>query len=319
MKKRILIFIAFLAFISADAQMYPWFTQYRSNMFTYNPGFCGTKRFLDVRLFYRNQWTGFAGAPKTYGATLAMRLANEKVGLGLSFFNDEIGPFKNTQGAFTFAYHLKFDDVELSAGIQANYMQQTFNGTKVTLHNQIDRGINQYVSDTQKMYDGGFGLVLLNDRFYFGLSANNFIGNQMIHYSGDPFYKGKYQNATSYCVGAGFNYADNPDYTFENSVMALYTAGVPFYFDYTLRLHIQKVLLTGISIRLQDAIAVHLGFNVKNQFQIAYSYDIITSPLKKYSGGSHEIGIVFSSNLGRDQKKKGFNNRFLRQKFQYLL
>lgn len=299
--------------------MYPWFTQYRSNMFMYNPAFCGTKRFIDFRLFYRNQWTGFAGAPKTYAATLNMRLANGKVGAGASFFSDEIGPFKNTQAAFTFAYHLKFDDVELSAGLQVNYLEQVFNGTKVTLHNQIDRGINQYTSDKQKMFDGSFGLVLLNDRFYLGLSAINFVGNQMVHYQGDPFYAGKYQNVNSFCIGAGFNYAENPNYTFENSVMALYTAGVPFYFDYTLRLHIQKVLLTGISIRLQDAIALHLGFNVKNQFQVAYSYDIITSPLKKYSGGSHEISLVFSSNLGRDVKKKGFNNRFLKQKFQYLL
>lgn len=319
MKKNLLIFIAFLAFNSADAQMYPWFTQYRSNMFMYNPGFCGTKRFLDFRLFYRNQWTGMQGAPKTYAASLHMRLAKEKIGLGVSCFSDEIGPFKNTQAAFTFAYHLKFDDIELSAGIQLNYMQQVFNGSKVTLHNQIDRGINQYTSDTRKLYDGSFGLVLLNDRFYFALGANNFIGSQLIHYQGDPFYAGKYQNATSISVGAGYNWAENPNYVFENSVMALSTAGVPFYFDYTLRIHIQKVLLTGISIRPTDAIALHLGVNIKNQFQIAYSYDVITSPLKKYTSGSHEISLVFSSNMGRDQKKHGFNGRFLKQKFQYLL
>jgi type IX secretion system PorP/SprF family membrane protein len=319
LKKTVIILIALGTFISANAQMYPWFTQYRSNMFMYNPAFCGTKRFIDARLFYRNQWTGYKGAPKTYAATLNMRYANGKMGTGISFFNDEIGPFKNTLIAFTLAYHLKFDDVELSVGLQGNYLEQIFNGTKITLHNQIDKGINQYISDKQKMYDGGIGLVLLNDRFYLGLAANNLVGNQMVHYAGDPFYKGKYQNVPSFCIGAGFNYADNPDYTFENSVMALYTSGVPFYFDYTLRLHIQKSLLTGISIRLQDAVALHLGFNVKNQFQVAYSYDIITSPLKKYSGGSHEISVVFSSNLGRDEKKRGFNGRFLKQKFQYLL
>jgi hypothetical protein len=141
----------------------------------------------------------------------------------------------------------------------------------------------------------------------------------MIYYQGDPFYKGKYKNEPSITLGAAFNYAEDPNYTFENSVMMLYTNGVPFYFDYTLRLHIQKVLLTGVSIRLKDAVAVHLGVNLKNQFQIAYSYDIITSPLRKYNSGSHEISLVFSSNMGRDQKKKGFNNRFLRQRFQYLL
>jgi type IX secretion system PorP/SprF family membrane protein len=318
-KKIVLIFLIALACSDTQAQMYPWFTQYRSNMYMYNPAFCGTKRFIDFRLFYRNQWNGFKGAPVTYASSLSMRLMDGAIGLGGFVFNDEIGPFKNINVGGTFAFHLRLDDVELSFGFQGNYLQQTFDGNKITLHNSIDRAINQTAIDKQSMYDGSFGVVLLNDRFYFGLAANNFVGNQMSHYAGDPFYNGKYKNETSYSVGVGYNYAENPNYTFENSIMALYTGGVPFYLDYTLRLHINKVLLTGISVRLQDAVALHLGFNIQNQFQVAYSYDIITSPLKKYSGGSHEISVVFSSNLGRDEKKKGFNGRFLKQKFQYLL
>ena len=320
LKKTVLIFITFFVLTQTKAQQYPWFTQYRSNMYMFNPAFCGTKRFLDFRLFYRNQWTGYKGAPKTYAASLNMRYGDGKLGTGIFFFNDEIGPFKNTYAALTFAYHLKFDDVELSIGFQGNYMQQIFNGTKVTLHNQVDKSINLFESSKTTGFDGSFGLVLINDRFYFGVAGNNLIGAEMTHtYAGDPFYKGKYKNEANYCVGAGFNYAENPNFTFENSVMTLYTAGVPFYLDYTLRLHIKKVLLTGISVRLKDAIAAHLGFNIKNQFQVAYSYDLLTSPLRQYQSGSHEISIVFSSDLGRNKVRQGFNGRFLRQKFQYLL
>lgn len=285
----------------------------------FNPAFCGTKRFLDFRMFYRNQWTGLEGAPKTYAASLNMRLAQGKVGLGGFAFNDGIGPFNTTYAALTFAYHLKFDDMELSFGAQGIYMNQRFDGTKVTLHNSVDKTMDLTSTARIKGMDGSFGVVLLNDRFYLGLGANNLIGKEMIYYQGDPFFKGKYKNEPSITLGAAYNYAEDPNYTFENSIMMLYTNGVPFYLDYTLRLHIQKVLLTGISVRLKDAIAVHLGVNLKNQFQIAYSYDIVTSPLRKFNSGSHEISLVFSSNMGRDQKKKGFNNRFLRQKFQYLL
>lgn len=288
-------------------------------MYMYNPAFCGTKRFIDFRLFYRYQWAGYTGAPKTYAASLNMRYNDGKLGTGVFFFNDEIGPFKNSYAALTFAYHLKFDDVELSVGAQGSYMQQIFNGTKVTLHNQVDRSIDLLASSKTTAYDGSFGIVLLNDRFYLGAGMNNLIGAEMMHFSGSPAHLGKYKNEPSYSIGAGFNYAENPNYTFENSLMALYTAGVPIYIDYTLRLHINKVLLTGFSIRFKDAIALHLGFNIKNQFQVAYSYDLVTSPLSKYNYGSHEISLVFSSNLGRDQKRRGFNGRFLKQKFQYLL
>lgn len=288
-------------------------------MYLYNPAFCGTKRFLDYRMFYRNQWDGFPGAPKSYAATLNLRLANGKVGLGGFAFNDEIGPFKTVYAGGTFAYHIRMDDVELSFGIQGVYMNQAFNGSKVTLHNSVDKSIDLESSSTIKGTDGSVGIVLINDRFYLGIGANNLIGKEMTYYQGDPFYKGKYKNEPCITVGAAYNYAENTDYTFENSIMALYTAGVPIYFDYTLRLHIKQILLAGISVRLKDAVALHLGVNVKNQLQIAYSYDIVTSPLKKYHSNTHEISFVFSSNMGRDEKKKGFNKRFLRQKFQYLL
>lgn len=320
MKKLVFILILLFALSETKAQHYPWFTQYRSNMNMFNPGFCGTKRFLDFRLFYRNQWTGYKGAPKTYAASLNMRYGDGKIGTGGYFFNDEIGPFKTTHASLTFAYHLRFDDVELSFGLQGNYMQQTFNGTKVTLHNQVDRSISLFESSKTTAIDGSFGLVLLNDRFYFAVGGNNLLGKEMpYYYASTPTSIGKFKNEASYSIGAGYNYSDNPNYTFENSVMALYTSGVPIYIDYTLRLHINKVLLTGVSVRLKDAVALHLGFNIKNQFQVAYSYDIVTSPLRKYESGSHEISIVFSSNLGRDQVRRGFNGRFLKQKFQYLL
>lgn len=285
----------------------------------YNPAFCGTKRLLDFRLFYRNQWDGFAGAPKTYAASLHLRLAEGKVGLGGFAFNDEIGPFKTTYTGGTFAFHIKMDDIELSFGLSGVYMNQSFNGSKVTLHNSVDRAIDLTSASTVKGTDGSVGVLLINDRFYLGLAINNIISREFLHYQNSPPYKGKYKNEPSYSVGAAYNYAEDPNYTFENSVMALYTSGVPIYFDYTLRLHIQKVLLTGISFRVKDAIALHLGVTIKNKLQIAYSYDIITSPLKKYNQNSHEISLVFSSNMGTDKKKRGFNNRFLKQKFQYLL
>jgi type IX secretion system PorP/SprF family membrane protein len=303
----------------ANAQQYPWFTQYRSNLYMFNPAFCGTKRILDFRMFYRNQWTGYEGAPKTYAASLNLRYAKGRLGTGGFVYRDQIGPFVSTYAALTFAVHLRMEDIEVSAGVQANYVSQTFDGTKITMHDQIDRSINQYAADKAHCYDGSFGLVAYNDRFFFGLAANNLIGSQMTYYINDPFYKGKFKNEGNYSLSVGYNYSENPQYVFENSIMALYTAGVPLYFDYTLRLHVRNKFFGGVSIRLKDAIALHLGVTIQNNLQIAYSYDILTSPLRKYQYGSHELKLIFSTNMGKDQKRRGLNGKFLHQKFQYLL
>lgn len=319
MKRILLILSLSLLVMTLHAQQYPWLTQYRSNLSMYNPAFCGTKRILDFRMFYRNQWTGYDGAPKTEAAVLNLRYLKGRLGTGGFVYRDQIGPFIATYAALSFAVHLRMEDIEVSAGAQANYTSQSFDGTKVTLHNQIDRAINQYIADKSHCWDGSFGLVAYNDRFYFGLAANNLIGSSMVYYINSPTNRGTYKNEGNYSVNVGYNYSENPAYVFENSVMALYTAGVPFYFDYTLRVHVRNKFFFGGSIRLKDAVALHAGVTIQNYLQIAYSYDIVTSPLRTYQHGSHELSLVFSTNMGRDQKKRGLNGKFLHQKFQYLL
>ncbi len=285
----------------------------------FNPAFCGTKRFVDARIFYRNQWVGFTGAPKTYALSLNFRYLKGKLGSGFFVFQDNIGPFKIQNISGTVAYHIKMNDVELSAGVQGSYISETFNGSQVTLHNQVDKSINLFASSNARKYDGSAGLVIYNERFYVGFGVNNLIGSEFKFYQGDSFYKGKYKNGPSYNIGVGYNFAENSDYVFENSLMALYSKGAPFYIENSMRNHVKGAVYGGIGIRLKDAIALQLGVTLNNSIQIGYSYDVVTSPLRKYESGSHEIKLVYSSNLGRDKRHRGANGRFLNKKFQYLL
>jgi type IX secretion system PorP/SprF family membrane protein len=301
------------------AQQYPWWSQYRNNQTLYNPAFCGTKRLVDFRINYRNQWTNFEGAPKTYALALNTRLWKGRLGLGGFIFKDDIGPFKNFNSSVTIAYHLKFSDSELSFGVQGNYLSTKFVGNDITLRNQQDKAINQYIDNKTGNFDGSFGLLYYNDRFHIGIGANNIARSKLEFYKNDSLKKAIYTNSPHYNISAGFNWADDPDFTFENSILAVYVPNIPFSFDYTLRLHMKKQIIAGFSFRLNDAIALHLGYTIKEKFQIIYSYDLITSPLRKYQSGSHEISLVFSSNLGTDIKKRGFDKRFVRQKYQYLV
>ena len=243
MIRKILILFFLPLFSHLFAQQYPWWTQYRANQTLYNPAFCGTKRLVDIRINYRNQWTGYDGAPKTYALALNSRLWKGRVGVGGFIFKDDIGPFKQLNSSLTAAYHLKFPDSELSFGIQGNYISQRFNGNDITLRNQQDKAINQYIEDKQSTFDGSFGLLYFNDRFHLGVGANNIASSKMEYYKNDSLKKGTYTNAPHYNISAGFNWADDIDYTFENTVFASYVPGVPFSFDYTLRLHMKKQLI----------------------------------------------------------------------------
>lgn len=312
-KYLIIIYLFISGFVYS--QQYPWWTQYGSNQTLLNPAFCGTKRLVDLRMNYRNQWTGFEGSPKTYALSFNSRLMKGKLGLGGFLFKDDIGPFRTLSSSVTGAYHIKFEDSELSLGIQGNYLNQRFIGNSVTIRNQQDKAINQYAEDATGNFDGSFGVLYYNDRFHLGIGANNIVSSKLEYYKNDSLKKGKYTNAPHATISAGFNWADNPDFTFENSLLAVYVAGVPTTIDYTLRLHIKKQIITGFSLRMNDAIALHLGYTFKENFQVCYSYDLVTSPLRKYQTGSHELTLIFSSNLGQDQKKQGLDKRFVKQRY----
>lgn len=302
------------------SQQYPWWSQYRNNQTLYNPAFCGTKRLIDIRINYRNQWVSYEGAPKTYALSLNSRLWKGRVGVGGFLFKDDIGPFRNLNSSLTAAYHLKFADSELSFGVQGNYLRTSFVGNDITLRHQQDKAINQYETNKASTFDGSFGLLYYNDRFHLGVGANNIASSKLEFFKNDSIKKkGKYINAPHYNISAGFNWAENPDFTFENTVLAVYVPGVPFSFDYTLRVHMKQQLIAGFSFRLNDAIALNLGYTIKENFQINYSYDIVTSPLRKYQSGSHEITLIFSSMMGTDKKRRGLDKRFIKQRYQYLI
>jgi type IX secretion system PorP/SprF family membrane protein len=78
-----------------------------------------------------------------------------------------------------------------------------------------------------------------------------------------------------------------------------YVEPTPVQFELSARATYNKAIWLGGSYRMNDAIAVLVGYNYLDNISFGYSYDILTSGLNKYSSGSHEImvGIRFMRSL----------------------
>ena len=72
----IFTFVVILSAMSAKAQQRPQFSQYMINNFLFNPGTTGAYDYIDTRLGFRNQWSGFEGSPRTVFLTGHGRLGN---------------------------------------------------------------------------------------------------------------------------------------------------------------------------------------------------------------------------------------------------
>lgn len=277
-----------------------------------NPGITGTKRTVDARLNDRMQWVGYQGAPRTLSVSLHSRFLKGKMGAGMSVLKDEVGPSTQTRIGATYAYHLRFPDVELSLGAGGNLTKYTLDGNKISLHNTQDPAVDQATSTFDWVPDATFGTYLYNDRFHLGVSALHFIQSKAELYKNDSTKKGIVQDAIHVNFTLGYNYSSNPDYVMENTLFVNYVAAAPIMIDYTVRVHYLSRFFVGTSIRMKDAIALHVGATFFDSFQVSYSYDILTSKFKQYSKGTHEIMLSYSSNL------KIIRSKFVHQRYAYM-
>ena len=83
-------------------------------------------------------------------------------------------------------------------------------------------------------------------------------------------------------------------------------------------MHIKQKMLFGLSLRLHDAVALHLGATFMEDFQVTYSYDFLISKLRSTNSGSHEIMLAYSFNKNKGRGHGRLDNQFLKQKYGYM-
>lgn len=314
-------FISFLLLClmtqTSNAQQMPYYSQFKSNAFMINPAVAGTKRLVDARLNYRMQWMGYEKAPRTCSFSLHSRFLKGKMGAGMYVMQDKVGPEKITNLGAAYAYHIRFPDVELSAGVGGNFSKHFLIGDYMFIHNTIDPAIDQHLTNSTWTADLNGGIYLYNDRFHVGLSANHAAESTAEFYKNDTTRKGQIKYADHINFTLGYNYSQNKDYVFESTLYGIYVIGTPFNLDYTLRMHYKETIFAGFSLRLRDAVAIHVGGTFMDDFQVSYSYDWLIGNTKKYSSGSHEIMLAFSSSIFKTRHGR-VNDKFLHQRYGYL-
>ena len=301
---------------SALCQQMPYYTQFKSNNVHMNPSVAGTKRLVDARLNYRTQWVGFDDSPITQSFSVNGRIMKGTMGLGTAFFSDRTGPTKRNNISLIYAYHAKFEDVELSLGVAGHLLTYRVNGTMLHMHIPYDKTINLTMSQKKSVTDVSAGFLLYNDRFHFAISALN-LASASINYfeEGDTTHRSQISMVQHFYSSLGYNWSGQLDWIWENSLQVVYAEANPMTIDYNLRLHYQEKIFGGIAIRLRDAIAFQVGATFLNDFQMSYSYDLIVSSLRSSQSGSHEIMLVWNSNIGMGGKKKYNTDRFKKQKY----
>ncbi|MEO1409217.1 MAG: type IX secretion system membrane protein PorP/SprF [Bacteroidota bacterium] len=307
---------------TSKAQQDPMFTKYMFNSLVFNPAYAGSHEYLSARIIYRDQWLGIDGAPTTQSLTVHTP-TGERVGVGLSIYNDQIGASGSTTVNFAYAYRVAFGRGKLSIGIQAGVenWRADWSGLKFKDPQQMDAvfsdGINRWIPNF------GAGVFYYAPKFYVGFSVPHLI-NFDLQDDADALGLDEWAKLyRHYFLSAGVILPIAPGLLFKPSILFKsvgflgefssspnsFTIGAPTEFDIDLSVLFYEALWVGVSFRSAvearafgglssfDSADIWAAYYLRSGLRIGAAYDYTLSDLRTFTDGSFEILLGYDFNF----------------------
>ncbi len=282
----LLVFFGFGALWSDEiwGQQYSQYTTYRYNTMQYNPAYTGQRGRLSVLALYRNQWVGIEGAPKTLNLSLHTPVGKEqKVGLGLEFMNDQIGPSDKNLLAANFSYVLiPKTNIQIAFGIKAGISTLNLDPNKLNIYDRSNLHLNMTHVVRPVL---GAGIYFYTHKWYIGLSTPNFLETK--HYNEVKISIA--DERTHFYLMGGYVFTLNKNVLLKPIAILKGVAGAPLSLDLAVNTLLYEKVSLGVGYRLNTAVSFLAGFQINEYLMLGYAYDYALSELMHYNSGSHEI------------------------------
>ncbi len=297
MKQFFTFLIILLSVIVSKAQESATFSHYYAYPILVNPGYTGFGEH-QLLLNFKNNWTGFPGAPKDFSVSYNGPL-NSRSGLGAQVFTEKVASLRINKFQLNYAYLVPVKEFKVGVGLSGEFQSEKIESSvasdALTLPNDE---VLQDALNGLKLFDVSFGVYAESKSgLYFGFTLPNMIRARLDNnvVAGKEAAKA-FQN---YTLNLGFKH-DMSDYgiVLEPSVMLRNYRTVPIQVDFNLLASIlEKKAFGGISYRAGESSRGGLLAGVRWGFgTLMYSYNYSFRKLQDYSGGGHEISLKFNLN-----------------------
>lgn len=287
-EKLIIIVLAIVPFI-AKGQFNPQLSQLIKTLEFVNPGYNASKDLPSVTLLYRNQWTGFEGAPQTMATNINVPINKWHTGFGVNSLIETHGLINHSNIDLTACVDVKVSNNSyLGFGLSGGAELRRIDMERAVYFNAPSYSAEQYNSENMHT---ALGLNYFTPKLHLGasmhysqLDANRYTQNEQYSI---------YVNG-SYLVPIEQNLVLKPAVLFK-------TWGGYSALDAGLFLLYKDLVWGGISYRLNDALIFFADVKISKMFRLGYSYDIGMHQVSDFNYGSHEIRLEF--NIPKPEKK----------------
>ncbi len=308
------IIIAQVKVVAQDSQ----FSQFYASSLYLAPSFAGSTDGDRIATNYRNQWPSITRAFQTYSLSYDHFFPHLNSGVGILMYREQAGTsnLATTNVGVAYSYKFKLNSGwRISPGLSFFYTQRSIAFDDLVFGDELENPETEGTAEIPILQrksdiDASFSVLAFNNNFWLGFTWDRMLKpNRSLtgDIKQDPFkftlYGGsKFTIMDRYSWSSGQSLS--PSFLFKMQdqysqldlglywyqmplVIGVWYRGIPVFKDLT----------------SNDALAFLVGFKV-DQFQIGYSYDLTISQLSGFTGGSHEISVVFQFNQGVTDREK---------------
>ncbi|MGZ3941017.1 MAG: PorP/SprF family type IX secretion system membrane protein [Bacteroidia bacterium] len=307
--KKILTYLILVISLRGFSQQELMISQYMFNGLYLNPAYAGSHSYTEVTGLYRQQWTGFTGAPVSQIVSADGNVKNTKIGWGAILNNDRIGVTYKTDLYGNYAYHLPLGkEGRLSMGLRAGFSYYRALLNQLTVWDGNDQVFNNNIQN-KFLPNAGVGLYYYTKKLYAGLSAPNLLNyDPNTFMTLGPLLKESPNYVRHGYISAGYVIEANENLHFRPSVLVKYVKNAPVEADFNLNVLINRAFWVGASYRTGDCLVGLLEYQHGSNWRIGYAYDFAITKIQKYNSGSHEI--MFSYMFVKTESMKIKSPRF---------
>ena len=294
MKKSIIALAVLLIGLSStvSAQQDPQYTQYMYNQAVINPAYAGSTESLSLTTLYRNQWTGFDGAPKTITFS-GHSPVGENIGLGLSVISDQHGPVKENNIYADFSYTIGLGgEHKLALGLKGGVTLHDIGlFSDVQLQVSGDEAFREDVSNATP--NAGIGAFFYSDKYYVGLSMPNMLKSVHLDENGAEYGT----EELHYFLTAGYVFQLTDNTKFKPSFLVKTELESQLSFDINANFLFYDKFEIGASYRNEDSFSGLVGFAFSKSIRLGYAYDHVLTDINVVAKASHEVFLQFDLNF----------------------
>ncbi|MCD4770031.1 MAG: type IX secretion system membrane protein PorP/SprF [Bacteroidales bacterium] len=274
------------------ANQYPIYSQYLLDGLVINPAYAGTRDALSISLTGRKKMLGFSGESSMQSLSLHAPLKKERIALGLSVSHITYGVTEQTSFYGYYAYHIKGDKGLWSLAIKAGADMTSSDYSGVTTADPGDP-VFEGGNESYIMPNVGTGVYYKNKKFFAGIAVP-----ALLTYKSDTLSSGyRFEPDYNYydiLFSAGALVSISESFKIKPSVLVKYSMTNSLRLDLNTNFILYDFLWFGVSWRIgEEALVGIVAIQISQQFRLGYSYDYSMGVLAGFSGGTHEVGLMF--------------------------